>query len=240
MFGRQCLGFHSLLGGNGATMSGAMDIIVVRGPDGILRSTEWHVRFGSDKVCCPHQTRVAIHCHESKCIVPYSMKVGRYGEAYFDDEMLGYESKSLEEENRAANSGGEEINEATGLIAGGGGESTRQSQAASIAITAVAFTPSALDERLTATAYQASRLKKNVLTSRRYSTEFADMSLCGAALEFGPGTEEANRIVFEDHLISFQQLADQPAIWNNPALVFRFNGKPPYLPAPVAFPMIAQ
>ena len=39
-------GVHNVLNLNAATLSGAIDIVVVPQPDGTLKSTPFHVRFG--------------------------------------------------------------------------------------------------------------------------------------------------------------------------------------------------
>jgi phosphatidate phosphatase LPIN len=75
---------------NPATLSGAIDVIVVRqtDPQGevVLASTPFHVRFGKLQVLRAAEKRVTMkmpnnlpHPH----IAPFAMKVGESGEAFF-------------------------------------------------------------------------------------------------------------------------------------------------------------
>ncbi|KAK4517456.1 uncharacterized protein ATC70_000793 [Mucor velutinosus] len=66
---------------NPATLSGAIDIIVVEQEDGELASSPFHVRFGKLSVLLPQEKKVEISVNGDK--VPYLMKVGEAGEAFF-------------------------------------------------------------------------------------------------------------------------------------------------------------
>ncbi|KAF1807430.1 Lipin/Ned1/Smp2-domain-containing protein [Mucor lusitanicus] len=66
---------------NPATLSGAIDIIVVEQEDGDLASSPFHVRFGKLSVLLPQEKKVEISVNGDK--VPYLMKVGEAGEAFF-------------------------------------------------------------------------------------------------------------------------------------------------------------
>lgn len=90
---------------NPATLSGAIDIVVVEQQDGDLACSPFHVRFGKLSVLMPQEKRVRIERkNENKCCqvlltcvylkkkvqikvngetVPYVMKVGEAGEAFF-------------------------------------------------------------------------------------------------------------------------------------------------------------
>ena len=48
-------GISSMLSINSATLSGCMDIIVIHQPDGTLKSTPFHVRFGKMKILMSSQ-----------------------------------------------------------------------------------------------------------------------------------------------------------------------------------------
>ncbi len=70
---------------NAATLSGAIDIIVVEQPDGSLLSSPFHVRFGRFKVLRnPRDRVVRITVNEQP--VDFVMKLGHNGEAFFVEE----------------------------------------------------------------------------------------------------------------------------------------------------------
>ncbi|GAA5816432.1 hypothetical protein MFLAVUS_009961 [Mucor flavus] len=66
---------------NPATLSGAIDIVVVEQQDGELATSPFHVRFGKLSVLLPQEKKVEIQVNGEK--VPYLMKVGEAGEAFF-------------------------------------------------------------------------------------------------------------------------------------------------------------
>jgi len=66
---------------NPATLSGSIDILVVRQPDGELISTPFHARFGKLKLLRPKQNKVEIFINGEKAGL--YMKVGEAGEAFF-------------------------------------------------------------------------------------------------------------------------------------------------------------
>ncbi|KAI8340548.1 Lipin/Ned1/Smp2-domain-containing protein [Chlamydoabsidia padenii] len=66
---------------NPATLSGAIDIIVVEDADGNFSCSPFHVRFGKLSVLRPQEKKVVIKVNDD--IVPYVMKVGDAGEAFF-------------------------------------------------------------------------------------------------------------------------------------------------------------
>ncbi|KAI9356619.1 Lipin/Ned1/Smp2-domain-containing protein [Pilaira anomala] len=66
---------------NPATLSGAIDIVVVEQQDGELACSPFHVRFGKLSVLMPQEKRVQIKVNGE--VVPYVMKVGEAGEAFF-------------------------------------------------------------------------------------------------------------------------------------------------------------
>jgi phosphatidate phosphatase PAH1 len=68
---------------NKATLSGSLDIIVVRHDDGSLKSTPFHVRFGKLKVFRTRNKRVRIKCNGEE--TGLFMKLGDAGEAYFEN-----------------------------------------------------------------------------------------------------------------------------------------------------------
>ena len=68
---------------NASTLSGAVDIVVVRQPDGTLRSTPFHVRFGKLQLLRPdarHSVAIALN---GGAPAPFAMRLGAAGEAYF-------------------------------------------------------------------------------------------------------------------------------------------------------------
>ncbi|KAI9251190.1 Lipin/Ned1/Smp2-domain-containing protein [Sporodiniella umbellata] len=66
---------------NPATLSGAIDIVVVEQQDGDLACSPFHVRFGKLSVMMPQEKKVQIKVNGD--VVPYVMKVGEAGEAFF-------------------------------------------------------------------------------------------------------------------------------------------------------------
>ena len=72
---------QSALGLNPATLSGAIDVIVVEHPDGSIHCTPFHVRFGKMKLLNPKAKVVTIEVNGKP--TDLRMKMGRAGEAYF-------------------------------------------------------------------------------------------------------------------------------------------------------------
>ncbi|KAF7725230.1 hypothetical protein EC973_000318 [Apophysomyces ossiformis] len=66
---------------NPATLSGSIDIVVVEQPNGDLKSSPFHVRFGKLSVLRPQEKKVEIRVNGE--LAPYPMKVGEAGEAFF-------------------------------------------------------------------------------------------------------------------------------------------------------------
>lgn len=62
-------------------LSGAMDILVIEEPEGELRSSRFHVRFGSLKVLKTHEQNIDIYINGRKKNV--KMKLADCGDAYF-------------------------------------------------------------------------------------------------------------------------------------------------------------
>ncbi|KAI7858733.1 hypothetical protein BDC45DRAFT_281822 [Circinella umbellata] len=66
---------------NPATLSGAVDIVVVKQQDGELACSPFHVRFGKFSLLMPQEKKVMITVNDQ--LVPYMMKLGEAGEAFF-------------------------------------------------------------------------------------------------------------------------------------------------------------
>ncbi|TGO53558.1 hypothetical protein BCON_0121g00400 [Botryotinia convoluta] len=66
---------------NPATLSGAIDVIVVEQEDGSLACSPFHVRFGKFSLLRPYQKKVEFRVNDVK--QDYSMKLGEGGEAFF-------------------------------------------------------------------------------------------------------------------------------------------------------------
>lgn len=66
---------------NPATLSGAIDVIVVEGEDGTLSCSPFHVRFGKYQILRPSDKKVQFTVNDTK--QNYSMKLGEGGEAFF-------------------------------------------------------------------------------------------------------------------------------------------------------------
>ncbi|KAG0298864.1 hypothetical protein BGZ98_010447 [Dissophora globulifera] len=73
---------------NPATLSGAIDIIVVQQADGELACSPFHVRFGKLSVLRPQEKVVEVRVNGD--VIPFSMKVGDAGEAFFVLETNDY------------------------------------------------------------------------------------------------------------------------------------------------------
>eukprot|EP01116_Phalansterium_solitarium_P017879 TRINITY_DN4531_c1_g1_i2.p1 TRINITY_DN4531_c1_g1~~TRINITY_DN4531_c1_g1_i2.p1 ORF type:complete len:1074 (+),score=252.81 TRINITY_DN4531_c1_g1_i2:348-3569(+) len=81
---RMLEGVHSVLGVNAATLSGAIDVVVVPQPDGSLRSTPFHVRFGKLQLLSSSEKLVTIYVNDVRA--NFYMKLGSAGEAFFVEE----------------------------------------------------------------------------------------------------------------------------------------------------------
>lgn len=79
---------------NQATLSGSMDIVVVRQPDGSLKSSPFHVRFGKLKLLQSARKGVTISVNgvESDKV---AMLLGSEGEAFFLREALQEDQESI-------------------------------------------------------------------------------------------------------------------------------------------------
>ena len=66
---------------NPATLSGAIDIIVVQHPDGRFSCSPFHVRFGKLQILRPQDKLVDVYVNGEMC--EFKMKLGDAGEAFF-------------------------------------------------------------------------------------------------------------------------------------------------------------
>ncbi|KAG0362007.1 hypothetical protein BGZ54_008822 [Gamsiella multidivaricata] len=73
---------------NPATLSGAIDIVVVEQADGDLACSPFHVRFGKLSVLRPQEKVVEVRVNGE--VIPFPMKVGDAGEAFFVLETNDY------------------------------------------------------------------------------------------------------------------------------------------------------
>lgn len=79
---------------NPATLSGAIDVIVVEQEDGSLACSPFHVRFGKFSLLRPYEKKVEFRVNEVK--QPYPMKLGEEGEAFFIFETSDTIPKDLQ------------------------------------------------------------------------------------------------------------------------------------------------
>lgn len=79
---------------NPATLSGAIDVIVVEQEDGSLACSPFHVRFGKFSLLRPYENKVEFKVNGVK--QPYPMKLGEGGEAFFVFETSDTIPKSLQ------------------------------------------------------------------------------------------------------------------------------------------------
>jgi phosphatidate phosphatase LPIN len=66
---------------NPATLSGAIDVIVIEQEDGSLACSPFHVRFGKFSLLRPYEKKVEFRVNDAK--QDYAMKLGEGGEAFF-------------------------------------------------------------------------------------------------------------------------------------------------------------
>ncbi|KAI9719411.1 MAG: hypothetical protein M1812_003482 [Candelaria pacifica] len=83
---------------NPATLSGAIDVIVVEQEDGSLSCSPFHVRFGKFSLLRPYEKKVEFRVNNAK--QDYAMKLGEGGEAFFvfetsDDIPAGLQTSPL-------------------------------------------------------------------------------------------------------------------------------------------------
>ncbi|EJT73934.1 nuclear elongation and deformation protein 1 [Gaeumannomyces tritici R3-111a-1] len=79
---------------NPATLSGAIDVIVVEQEDGTLLCSPFHVRFGKFSLLRPYEKKVEFQVNGVK--QDYSMKLGEGGEAFFVFETTDNIPKSMQ------------------------------------------------------------------------------------------------------------------------------------------------
>jgi len=79
---------------NPATLSGAIDVIVVEHDDGTLACSPFHVRFGKFSLLRPYEKKVEFKVNGVK--QNYSMKLGEGGEAFFVFETTDRIPQSLQ------------------------------------------------------------------------------------------------------------------------------------------------
>lgn len=74
-------GVHYMFNLNAATLSGAIDILVIEQEDGTLKSTPFHVRFGKLQLLSSSEKIVSLRVNEEE--TDLKMKLGSAGEAFF-------------------------------------------------------------------------------------------------------------------------------------------------------------
>lgn len=79
---------------NPATLSGAIDVIVVEQADGTLSCSPFHVRFGKFSLLRPYEKKVEFRVNGKK--QDYAMKLGEGGEAFFVFETSDTIPQSLQ------------------------------------------------------------------------------------------------------------------------------------------------
>ncbi|PKC70831.1 LNS2-domain-containing protein [Rhizophagus irregularis] len=78
---------------NPSTLSGAIDVIVVKKPNGELACSPFHVRFGKLMVLRPQEKKVEIVVNGK--VVDFPMKIGEAGEAFFVFETENHVPEEL-------------------------------------------------------------------------------------------------------------------------------------------------
>jgi phosphatidate phosphatase LPIN len=95
---------------NPATLSGAIDVIVVEQEDGSLACSPFHVRFGKFSLLRPYEKKVEFKVNGVK--QDYFMKLGEGGEAFFVFETRDNIPKSLQTSPLASPSSSPTLNPA--------------------------------------------------------------------------------------------------------------------------------
>ena len=80
-------GFYNEI--NSATLTGAIDVIIVKQEDGTYLSSPFHVRFGKMGVLQPREKVVDMEINGEP--VDLHMKLGEAGEAFFVQEEESYD-----------------------------------------------------------------------------------------------------------------------------------------------------
>lgn len=75
---------------NSATLTGAIDVVAIEGPDGEISASPFHVRFGKASVL--HSREKVVDIAVNGLDVEVQMKLGEGGEAFFVDELPDDES----------------------------------------------------------------------------------------------------------------------------------------------------
>jgi len=78
---------------NRSTLSGCIDVIVVKHPDGTLKATPFHVRFGKMHLLYSSEKVVEITVNNEP--MPFNMKLGAAGEAFFVREVKNTEQDDV-------------------------------------------------------------------------------------------------------------------------------------------------
>lgn len=81
---------------NGATLTGAIDVVVVEQPDGTYNCSPFHVRFGKLGVLRSKEKVVDIEIN-GEPISDLHMKLGESGEAFFVEELQDSDNEDLPE-----------------------------------------------------------------------------------------------------------------------------------------------
>ena len=79
--GRIVSGISGAFEVNEAFLSGALDVVVIRHPDGKLHASPFHVRFGKLKLLRSREKNVKIYINGAQSDI--AMRLGKAGEAYF-------------------------------------------------------------------------------------------------------------------------------------------------------------
>jgi len=82
--GRLVSGITNAFDFNSATLSGALDVIVIKHPDGSLHCTPFHVRFGKLKLLRSREKTIRLLVNGESTEI--RMKLGNAGEAFFVEE----------------------------------------------------------------------------------------------------------------------------------------------------------
>ncbi|EJW03258.1 hypothetical protein EDEG_00238 [Edhazardia aedis USNM 41457] len=85
---------------NPSNLSGAIDIIAVRGKDGAISSTPFHIRFGKRHILRIHEHSITMFVNGKIC--PIGMKLSKNGDVYFEKED-DEDSTNLDDESERKN-----------------------------------------------------------------------------------------------------------------------------------------
>ncbi|KAK3383710.1 Lipin/Ned1/Smp2-domain-containing protein [Lasiosphaeria ovina] len=158
---------------NPATLSGAIDVIVVEQQDGTLLCSPFHVRFGKFSLLRPYEKKVEFKVNGVK--QEYSMKLGEGGEAFFVFETTDTIPQSLQTSPLVSPASSPPLNAQTG-----GAPGLQELESLDLNDTAGKLRSSSFNRPPPATLYSAPG-RDGLITPRSASPELSNKGLPASA-----------------------------------------------------------